>query len=244
MARARRRLTLLAGVLLASGRTQATGPAYLDEPSRIVPVGHARPGERLPLAIVLPATGASAADVYGAFAPHLGLDAYVAMIPDGVPAREDYSDDFDAYVRHYERRLEQDLARARAQNAINDGRVFVVGFSLGGDLAWALLARHPDWFRGALILSSGCSARLSPAAAATLRRRGARVVFAVGDHDPRRSGLARAQKKILDARAATHLFTFHGGHQLPPDPAVLDAAFRELFAASPTSKEPSDASRR
>ena len=226
------------GALFAGGLVSACSGAadYLDVPATLRVVGSAPAGERLPLLIVLPATGASAADVYAALAPHVGLPAYVAMLPAGVPARRDYSYDFDGYVRRYERRVEKDLEAARARGDIDEASIYVAGFSLGGDLSWAMLARRPDRFRAALIMSSGCSARFTPAAAEVLRRGGKRVVFVVGDGDPRRAGLGRAHTTLEDARVAARMCTFHGGHQLP-DTATLSTAFTELVAAPSPSSE-------
>jgi predicted esterase len=223
--RARLLILVLVAVAVAPARSRAR-LAYLDVPAAIVRVGGASVA-RLPLLIVLPPTGTAAAAEYGSFAPHVKLADYAVILPAGVPARADYAD-FHDYVSAFEVRIDADVRRARAQLPIDETRVYLAGFSLGGDLAWAMLVRHPERYRGALVLGSGCSVSLSRRAAAALRERDARVVLGVGDDDTRRAGMARAEADAHAAAISTRRLRYAGGHALPVD-AVLDDAFRALF---------------
>lgn len=218
---------LLALVLLAA--PARARPAYLDVPSKIVLVGATRVGERVPVLVVLPPTGASAEAELGSLRAHVGVGAYVALVPAGVPARPDYDGAFGAYLDAYAARIDADLERAlRERPEVDPARIYLAGFSLGGDLAWSLLLREPSRFAGALVIGSGCSAKLSHRTAEALKERDVHVVFVAGDLDPRRAGTARALAAATKAGVTASVIHHDGGHELRAD-GTLDAAFTALF---------------
>ncbi len=205
--------------------------SYFDQPATIRVIGTPRPGEALPLLVVLPPTGGTAAEVFAVLAPHIALAAYVVLLPAGAPLRADYSPDFDRFVAWYDARVSTDLASARAHHAIDAQRIYATGFSLGGDLTWALLARHPEVFRGGFVMGSRCGTSMGSRAMAVLRGRDARIVFAIGRSDSasRVRGLTAAFHSMQRARVTTQWFPFEGAHELPADTRIMAEAFRAMF---------------
>ncbi len=217
--------------LRATGASAQTRAAYLDQPATVRIVGHPARGAQIPLLVVLPCTGGSAEMVYEALAPSIPLDTYAVLLPAGTPQSSDYLPGFSRYLGWYEARLLEDVRSALATHPIHAECVHLAGFSLGGDLAWALLVRQPATFRGALVIGSRCSAALRPAATETLKSRDARVAFAIGTSDDaaRVSGLTRAHDRVRAAGIPTVLLRYEGGHQLPHDEAVLGRGFTQLY---------------
>jgi len=227
------RLFGLVVVLLVAGRAAADERfSSLREPSVTRTVGTPRDGERVPLVVVLPALGGTAEEMLARLAPAIPLPAYVALLPGGRPSSTDALTDFAGYLTALEARLRTDVERAKRELPVDADRIYLLGFSLGGDAAWALLGRLPDLVRGALVASSRASATLRAAALTTLRTRKARVAFTVGQRDDagRVRGIEAARDTLERAQIPTDLFAFDGAHQLPPpDDDTLPRALRFLF---------------
>ena len=124
--------------------------------------------------------------------------SYVAVLPPGAPSTSDYLPGFSKFVGWMDTRLGEDLARARAEHPIDESRIFLVGFSLGGDTSWALLARHPETYAGAVVMGSRASARPNGAARRTMVERRVRVSFGMGLSDDAVNG--PAEQFAADAR--------------------------------------------
>jgi predicted peptidase len=184
----------------------------------------------VPLVIYLPPTGGTAAELESYAQRAVGFTNYVALLPEGAPTRAEYAD-FDHYSAWFDARVSADIARARSTYAIDPQRIYVVGFSLGGDLAWAMLGMHPDRFAGAFVMGSRCGAHVSSNAMRTMQTRNTRIVFAIGDQDlaARDRGLRAAQRRSDAAHVTTRLVVFHGMHE-PPDEAAMRAGFAFLRA--------------
>lgn len=223
-----RRALLVSLGLFASRAGAQAPPRYLAEPAEVRVVGAARPGEALPLLVVLPPTGGSARWFYEALAPALPWRAYVVVLPAGEPTRADYAD-FERFTRSYLARVDAEVARAQSQHPVDPRQRYLAGFSLGGDLAWAFLGREPAVWRGALVLSSRCGAAMPAASLAALRAREARVLFAIGDGDRERlGGLQRAYGLTQRGGVAAQRVLYPGGHEPPQDPRLLAPALRSL----------------
>lgn len=221
-------LALLAFLALVPSLASAqTRPAFFDEPSTVVTVGHPRPGQRYPVFVVLPPTGSPSSFLVPALEAAIPLDTYFLLLTPGAPLREDYLPHFGAYLGWVDARVLPDLDRALAEQPIDPDQVYAAGFSLGGDVSWALFVRHPDRFRGAVVMGSRSTASAARGASATLRRRGARIAFTMGRSDDagRQRGIERAHHWAEHAGLETHLYRFDGSHQVPP-PDVLAAAVR------------------
>ena len=187
-------------------------PAYLDEPATVTIVGSPAPGDTIPLVIALPTSGASGADVFSTLQDNLPISAYALLLPHGAPKLREVTASFSNYVQWYEARLLEDVREALKNHPIDPARVFLVGFSLGGDVGCALLSRHPELYRGAFIIRSRCSAMLSTSGLATFVQRDGRVAFAIGSADDtaRITGITTAYERLRAAKITTRFATFEG----------------------------------
>jgi predicted esterase len=86
-------------------------------------------------------------------------------------------------IARYERQVLADFQALAARRRIDTSRLVVAGFSLGGDLAWALALRNPRRLHGAVVMASRASYRPSPAEVRALRERGTRFFLTMGSRD-------------------------------------------------------------
>lgn len=63
---------------------------------------------------------------------------------------------FEACVYRYENKILQDIDSLSKIYNIDHSKIILAGFSLGGDLGWAISQRYPEKFRGALVNGSRC----------------------------------------------------------------------------------------
>ncbi|NBF39418.1 MAG: hypothetical protein GVY14_03285, partial [Spirochaetes bacterium] len=79
-------------------------------------------------------------------------------------------------------------------------RIYLGGYSLGGDLSWALSVRNPELFAGAVIAGSRTSYPVDTATLETLRSRGFRGSFLIGNRDSpaRYDGINRSRNAFAD----------------------------------------------
>lgn len=231
--RYRRLLLFLLTIFPSLGLEAETQPraSYLDQPGEVREVGNVLPGKTYPLIIFLPFTTGSGSRFFEAVAATIPLDTYIALIPRGVAQRQDYLPDFISYVRWYEERIQKDIAVLRDQGQVDEERIYLAGFSLGGDLAWAFMMKQPGVFRGGLIMGSRCSYPASVPTLQNLKALGRRLVFQIhqGDDSARVRGMASAAARIKEAGITTrHFQTPGGGHGLPV-PEVLEEAWSSLL---------------
>jgi len=164
------------------------------------------------------------------------VSTYALLLPQGNPNLSEVLADFSNYVKWYEARLLEDLRAALNNHPIDPERVFMVGFSLGGDLGCSLLSRHPELYRGAFIISSRCSAALSTSGLSTLLQRDGRVAFAIGSSDDgtRTQGIKSAYERLRAGKITTRFANFEGGHELPRDTQLVRDSFALWFAPKAT----------
>lgn len=227
-------LTLLAALGAATAHAQER-PAFFDEPSRLVVVGHPTPGQRYPLLVAFPPTGYPAQWTVDAVSSAIPLETYVLMVTPGAPQRSEYSPAFARYLDWTAERVRADLETALATQPVDRDRVYAFGFSLGGDISWGLVAREPTLFRGAVVMGSRSTARGHGDATRLLRARHVRVAFLMGDEDDasRRSGIASAEAWARSHGVTTRMFSFHGDHEIPPLDRVRAAFAMVLDTTSP-----------
>lgn len=198
-------------------------PAFFDEPARIVMPQNQQPGRSYPVFVVLPPTLGTAE----LFAPRIGLDpaiqeSFILVLPAGRPRSEDYLPDFRAFVRWYEARLLLDLERVFSEYPADRARVYVGGYSLGGDLSWALSARNPELISGAVISGTRTSYPITPDSLERMQQRGFRAAFVIGSQEAavRYEGINRTHARVRAAGVETLYREYPGSHSRRPTPAM------------------------
>jgi len=202
---------------------EALRPAYLDARAEVIlPVGYRRSVD-YPVFVVLPPTGTYASSI----AARLGFDAerqrdFVLILPPGRPTRDEYGPDFPAFVAWYEERVLSDLSSVLQEYSTDPDRVYIGGYSLGGDLSWALSARNPDVFAGAVMAGTRASYPITPEALAALSSNRFRGAFLIGDReDPVRHRGINAARALYEAAGIDHRYAeYPGGHTMPPRETV------------------------
>jgi predicted esterase len=129
-------------------------------------------------------------------------------------------------IERYERQVLADVRALAARRRVDASRVVVAGFSLGGDLAWAIALRNADELHGAIVMASRASYRPTPDDARALRERGSRFFLTMGDRDSgTRRRLARAAAAQLERWGVRHQFKMipHAGHAPAPIEAFAQA---------------------
>ncbi len=237
------RLTLLLGLALvaAGAHAQALRPAYLDVRAEVIlPVGYRRSVD-YPVFVVLPPTGTYASSIVSrlGFNPERQRD-FVLVLPAGRPTRAEYLPDFPAFVAWYEERVLTDLAYVFEHYSTDPERVYIGGYSLGGDLSWALSARNPDVFAGAVMAGTRASYPITPEALAALSSRRFRGAFLIGDReDPVRHRGINAARGLYEAAGIDHRYgEYPGGHTMPPREAMLEMIGYVTGVALPQGFEP------
>jgi len=214
-----------------------------------------------PVVEILPATGSTAGTLLQMWLVRVGLNRLAAAPPEqqlaaltpylfpdtgglgrgcifilvqGRGSSDDYrsAGAWSATIARYERRVLADLRAVAASRRVDTTRMVVAGFSLGGDLAWALTLRNPRLFRGAIVMASRASYRPTPADAGTLARRGVRIFMTMGDRDDlTRQRLAGAAAGTLERWEVPHrLQVLPGAGHEPAPPDVFAAALAFVLA--------------
>lgn len=122
--------------------------------------------------------------------------AFFALVPTGAGSTKDHSwQGFEACIYRYENKILNDIKTYSKQYSIDTTRIILAGYSLGGDLSWAISQRYPEKFRGAIVNGSSCS-YAEKGMMARQAKQGARIYFALGE-----SELARRTTGTLNAKA-------------------------------------------
>jgi predicted esterase len=129
-------------------------------------------------------------------------------------------------IARYEREVLADLRSLAATRRVDTTRLILAGFSLGGDLAWAITLRNPGVVRGAIVMASRASYRPAPSDARALAERGTRFFLTMGSRDASiRRRMARAAADDLDRLGIPHRFeVISGAGHEPAPPAVFAQA--------------------
>jgi predicted esterase len=135
----------------------------------------------------------------------------------------------DAWARtiaRYERQVLADLRSLAATRRVDTTRMILAGFSLGGDLAWAITLRNAGAVRGAIVMASRASYRPAPSDARLLAEFGTRFFLTMGSDDESiRRRMARSAADELARLGVAHRYEViaGAGHE-PPPPAVFARA--------------------
>ncbi len=205
------------------GQTRST---YFDQPARVVPPADYDPERLYPAIVFLPyTTGTSEAQARSFGISPENQTEFVVILPAGRFNRDDYLPNFMQFVQWYEERLLEDIANAFQHTSIDPNRLYLAGYSLGGDLAWALSVRNPEFFAGAVMAGTRASYPLTDDARRSLTGIGYRGSFLIGNREipERQNGIERAHASLEGSGIPTLFRTYQGGHQIPPRELLLES---------------------
>jgi predicted esterase len=153
------------------------------------------------------------------------MGPYLVLVTPGVPQASDYLPGFSHYLDWAEARILADIDRAIAERPVDPDRIYLAGFSLGGDVAWGLLTRHPERFRGAVVMGSRSAAAARSGTLATMHTRQMRLAFVIGARDEanRRRGIQHAYDVVHRASIESRILEFPGAHEMPPEELYAEA---------------------
>ncbi|NER26418.1 MAG: hypothetical protein F6J89_02025 [Symploca sp. SIO1C4] len=113
-----------------------------------------------PALIILPYTGGTPADTFDRefaeqYAAHTE-NPFIILLPAVRGSEDDYAlpGAFTATIERYENLIKNNLEVLMPKYNIDPSGVVLGGYSLGGDLSWALNVRNPSRFRGAIVIGS------------------------------------------------------------------------------------------
>ena len=213
------RLVLLTCLLLVSAGDflyAQSRASFFDQPSEFVlPVNYDSSGAH-PLVVVVPYTNGTAREAASLYFPSFGNhEDFILMLPPGRSGTQHYLPNFARFVEWYEARVLADLEAAEARYAVDTSRIYLAGYSLGGDVSWALSVRNPDVFAGAVIGGARSSYPARPEALDALGRSGFRAAFMIGNRDDRvRIDGIRAAHQTLGNAGIETVYNFYPGDHL------------------------------
>ncbi|RJF87552.1 hypothetical protein D3874_11410 [Oleomonas cavernae] len=240
---------LLAGALMLGVAGCATAPPagigrrrdyglLQDDGTRIVlPPGFSK-DRQWPAVVFLPATDGTAPDLYRYYAAqHEQRGGFVAVLPPGSSGASDYSDGerFAETIAQWNDRVVETLTRHEARFAIETGRVALAGFSLGGDLSWALSLSSPQAFCGAVVMGSRCGFRTRHSLD-LLAFRGYRFALLRGadEASARVAGMAAA-RRLLDEQGIANIFGEVPGEHVRAPPETFMGAVDFVLGTVPVA---------
>jgi poly(3-hydroxybutyrate) depolymerase len=223
-------LALCVGLVVSAGAQQRS-PA-LDEPSVVYRPANFREGGSYPLVVFLPYTGGTASDQARAFgvAPGRQRD-YFVMLPPGRFVRSDYLPNFTQFVSWVEERVILDIRAVVREFPVDPDQVYLAGYSLGGDLSWALGVRNADEISGMVMAGTRASYPISAGDLDLFSRRRHRIAMLIGNREnpDRYQGINRARATVEGAGLEVFYREYNGGHSIPPR-TLLQQALSHVLA--------------
>ena len=174
---------------------------------------------KYPVVVMLPASNGTADAMHRSY-PDVG-DAIV-LVASGTGTTADYATNaaWSETIRRYETQLRHDVNALIQAGRADADRVVLAGFSMGGDLAWALAVRNPELIHGSVIMGSRMSYRATAREHDALRRHHRFAILMGTEEDRGRMAGARAGKDFLESLDVPVRFReVHDiGHlRMPPD---------------------------
>ena len=226
-------LGLLAGAcagapppVASGGRRTDFGIEMADGTRIVTPPGH-DPDRSSPALVFLPATDGEAVGLYRYYAEaHARRGGFIAILPPGSSSAADYSsgERFARTIRQWDARVRDVVARHGTRFGVDARRVALSGFSLGGDLSWALSLQSPQDYCGAVVMGSRCGYRLRHSLD-VLSFRGYRFALLRGadESSARANGMAAA-RGLLSSEGIAHIYDEVPGSHVRAPPAVFMTA--------------------
>lgn len=156
----------------------------------------------------------------------------IIMITPGIGSAGDHSvTGFAKAIERYNECILSDIERNKTLYSIDTNRIILVGFSLGGDLSWALLNKNAGKFKGAIITASSCSYTLANKID-KLKIKDPRIFFSIGEMEStaRIAGIKNAKKQLDKAGISNEYYIIPGeGHSNIDQEKYFDALEFVLF---------------
>ncbi len=178
-----------------------------DGTTVILPPGY-QADQTYPALVLMPYTDRTALHmfnwgIYDAYQQQT-KDAIIIIMPPGQGSSANWSGSgWESLVSEYESYIQQDLSPVVEKYNVDPEQLVIGGFSLGGDLSWALSLRNPDIFSGAIVLGSMSTYR-DEQSAQQLANKGFRYFMVMGGYDGNKDSMYSA----LDA-LDSHDITYH-----------------------------------
>jgi pimeloyl-ACP methyl ester carboxylesterase len=184
-----------------------------------------------PALILLPFTAGDAqrlydwryADLLPAIAEEQGL---IVVIPPGIGSTDNYATGaaWSRTLKEYTERIGRDAQELTSRFGADPKRILLAGYSMGGDLAWALPQRDPGRYAGAIVMGSRATYR-DNAGLDKLAKQGFRYFMFMGEHEAaaRINGMADAVATLQRAGIAFERGSAPEDH-IPAPPAMFDRA--------------------
>ena len=178
----------------AAVSTKITEITEADGTTVILPPGYdAR--QTYPALVLMPYTNRTALHMFnwGMYdAYRQAEESFVVIMPPGQGSSANWSGwGWEALVDEYEGYVQQDLMPVVEKYAVDTEQLVIGGFSLGGDLSWALSLRNPNLFSGAIVMGSMSNYR-DAQNAATLAANEFRYFMVMGGYDGNRGSMYNA----------------------------------------------------
>lgn len=109
--------------------------------------------------------------------------SFILLMPGGRGSEADHSwQGFSMCINRYDRHVKSNLRTYSKQYSIDTTQVYAAGYSLGGDLSWALNIKNPEMYKGAVIMGSRCSYP-DKGSLAILKKKNAKFYMAMGEYE-------------------------------------------------------------
>ncbi|MES0488725.1 MAG: alpha/beta hydrolase-fold protein [Leptospirales bacterium] len=153
---------------------------------------------------------------------------FIILIPPGSGAKRDHDwTGFMASIDRYERRIAENLALLKQNYNADTSRVVLSGYSLGGDISWALALKYPGRYFGAIIMGTRIGYR-NRKAYNILKKTGFRFYIGMGEFEleHRKKGNSEG-RKILDQHKISYIYKTipAGGHTTLKHSEFIDALY-------------------
>lgn len=223
-------------LFLCSANAQAIEwPGYTtvesaDGSSFLVPEKSVQAGKR-PILVLLPFTGGAAFDLLDrwyteSLSQHARLRGMIVVLPSAVGSMDDYATGaaWSATMKRYTEGVAADVAEAIRSHDGDPARVALAGYSMGGDLAWALIQRDRERYSGAVIMGSRATYR-EKGALERLSQRRFRMFYFMGESESeaRVSGANAAKDAARRAGISLRVASAPGAHVTAPPVIFADA---------------------
>ena len=122
-------------------------------------------------------------------------NAFILILTSGKGSSADHSaSGFAKAINRYDNHIQYNLSKIPYADL---SKVYLTGFSLGGDIAWALTNKYPNQFKGAILAGTRCSAT-NLSNMNDLKENDVRFFMAMGENElaARKQGMSYAKNSL------------------------------------------------